>query len=742
MQRTANSREPPADPTQLYPEVRWLLDTQSRHMRDARWLPLLVEFDREAVVQSEEPKVSAIQAFARLQWIAPELRTSVYVAPFFLNPPRLVLKCDPAICVIWVWDADLERLLNQPRWIEVVRQIEVGPTSTLPNRGGKSAEPSAASPRPTKEPVLAEVVQHPQSRRVPASKQRGVLRTDWALSWFRQLFARAVPQATGSQASNTPQPSGMATVPVLTVVLDDGIAFAHERFRFGGQTRIKYFWNQDGTKGPPPPGLFGTELSDAAINAAVAGSKASGLADDAQVYRTHGDLDTSRDGYKAILQRRSHGTHVLDLVAGDDPAAADPNRWIVAVQMPELAIADTSATALTPYKVAGIFYALERAETLLNNAGGHLPVVVNLSYGRHQGSHRGNSLLERLVDDLVNASVGTSTPFRVVFAAGNHRQGRTHAALTLATTQSRSLQWRIQPDDRTPSVLQIWPRAAGAKVQVSATSPTGASFTLASGQWKAATAPYIFGIYHHPITAHFSVRVEPTAPRIPLDRTQPVAEAGIWTIDITNTGNVATEIDLYIRRDDTLRGRRSMGRQSYFDDAKYERFDQAGRPNPFDPNAKSPITRRGTLSGHATGSESCVIGGYRRSDMTPALYSSSGPVASGAVRAAPSPNWLAPSDDSIAHRGVLAAGTRSGSRVAMSGTSVAAPQAARWLVDEFAQGRKASCTPPANLLQPPNGVPAGEVFNVAGAGLMKTPPMYETRGRPGRHSLAKRGFPW
>jgi subtilisin family serine protease len=51
------------------------------------------------------------------------------------------------------------------------------------------------------------------------------------------------------------------------------------------------------------------------------------------------------------------------------------------------------------------------------------------------------------------------------------------------------------------------------------------------------------------------------------------------------------------------------------------------------------------------------------------------------------PDAVAPSDDSLAHDGVLAAGSRSGSVVAMNGTSVAAPQVARLIADELSAGR-------------------------------------------------------
>jgi hypothetical protein len=50
------------------------------------------------------------------------------------------------------------------------------------------------------------------------------------------------------------------------------------------------------------------------------------------------------------------------------------------------------------------------------------------------------------------------------------------------------------------------------------------------------------------------------------------------------------------------------------------------------------------------------------------------------------PDALAQSDRSYVHRGILAAGTRSGSRVVMNGTSVAAPRIARAVAERRATG--------------------------------------------------------
>src|SRR5271166_5506697 len=50
------------------------------------------------------------------------------------------------------------------------------------------------------------------------------------------------------------------------------------------------------------------------------------------------------------------------------------------------------------------------------------------------------------------------------------------------------------------------------------------------------------------------------------------------------------------------------------------------------------------------------------------------------------PDAIVPTDDSRVHSGLLAAGSRSGSVVAMNGTSVAAPQIARAVADDLAAG--------------------------------------------------------
>jgi hypothetical protein len=195
--------------------------------------------------------------------------------------------------------------------------------------------------------------------------------------------------------------------------------------------------------------------------------------------------------------------------------------------------------------------------------------------------------------------------------------------------------------------------------------------------------------------------------------------SGRWSVTVKNISQMPLDIDAWIKRSDTPGGRRAKGRQSYFDDPRYRRFDDNSRPTEFDdPATTSYVKRQGTLSGIATGTRTFVIGAYQRQATPcawiPALYSSE---ASRTMRA---PDWLAPGDDSTACPGALSAGPRNGTRIAMRGTSVAAPQAARYYANQA--GKPPPIPPPGALVPVSNRVPTADKPWVAGAGLMDLRP--------------------
>jgi hypothetical protein len=163
-----------------------------------------------------------------------------------------------------------------------------------------------------------------------------------------------------------------------------------------------------------------------------------------------------------------------------------------------------------------------------------------------------------------------------------------------------------------------------------------------------------------------------------------VAPAGVWTIQLENMSFGPEQVvEAWIQRDDTRYGYPTLGRQSYFDHAEYVSIGKNGKvPQRDEP--QSAVRRTGTLNPIATGRHTIVIEGFRRKDFLPADYSGEGLVASRM-----GPDALAVSDDSIVHSGLLASGTRSGSVIALTGTSLAVPQVTRLVACRLAEGKPA-----------------------------------------------------
>lgn len=516
---------------------------------------------------------------------------------------------------------------------------------------------------------------------------------------------------------------------VVIGVIDNGIAFAHARFRNAGGTRIEYLWQQDfmGGSSPWKPGV---ELTKADISAAV---NAPGADEDA-IYRRIGGLDYSKGGYKPLGLRRSHGTHVLDLAAGADPRDDVTDRPIIAVDMPDEAVGDPAGSTLTVHAALGLIYILDKANSLRRkDVDETLPVVVNLSYGPSEGPHDGTSLLELIMTALVPLAKAQKTPLKIVLAAGNFRQSRMHTKLNIKESTTESLTWRLQPGCLTPSLMEIWlSEGEDSLVSLKLCSPNGDSVTVtpASPFDESKDAKGNVLMQARLLTTWPSGRllVLLSVARTAIDPAgawgQAVAPSGRWMVEIVNDRFAEVVLDAWIKRSDTPSGHRAKGRQSYFEDtADDDRLHKNGRPNEFDGKGRSVVRRHETLSGIATGESTVVIGGYRRgdreSDLHPAPYTSAGPHHS-PNRGGRSPDWLEVSDDSIACRGALAAGTRSGSWAPMNGTSAAAPQAARWIATEWlssgtSPGRPSNLVKPKH--KPANPIPLEDRDDVIGYGL-------------------------
>jgi hypothetical protein len=492
--------------------------------------------------------------------------------------------------------------------------------------------------------------------------------------------------------------------PVVIGIIDDGLAFAHDRFRNGLASRVEYWWLQDGKylKGPSNL-LYGRELDKAQIDALLLNCTSAGIVDEDELYQRAGLNDFTFDSHKSAAWAPSHGTHVMDLACGYDPQDSRDDRPIVCVQLPARVTADTSGADLRPFAAEAIDYILNCADRIAQARGvAILPVVINLSYGTIGGPHDGSSPLERFIDRRTAQRKARGSTLDVVLPAGNSHLSRCHAQVSFATASAKAdLPWRILPDDQTPSYLDVWlpPLAASApsRLQLTVTPPGGTeSPPIDEGstsllEWKDAGGKvYCQGHYRFfpapTARGRFRVRVRPSTS---LDPNSAIAPSGVWIVRLKNQRLSPNEpVQAWIQRDESLYGHPIRGRQSYFDDPAYVRYDNAGRDVESDIGS-SPVRRAQLLNSLATGHDAVVVGGYIRRERRTAKYSAAGPCAKSPSTKNPArqgPDAMIASDDSRAHEGVLAAGSRSGAVIAMNGTSVAAPQIARWLADQRANG--------------------------------------------------------
>lgn len=478
---------------------------------------------------------------------------------------------------------------------------------------------------------------------------------------------------------------------VMIAAIDDGFAFAHERFG-APATRIAAFWDMNRGFPYPTPALGA--LTGAEIDALVSNAAPGGLPDEDLAYYRAGLLDFRDPRHKPMAWRASHGTHVLDLAAGCAPGEDGPP--ILAVQLPSPAVARTTGELLDFYIWLGVEYACHLA--------GDRPLVFNISFGLNAGSHDGRGMLERALSDLAATRPRTV----VVLPAGNAQLDRCHAEIDLIAQTEVVLDWIVLPDDRTHSIVEIWlpdedateGQPTGARMQVALALPDGTSFPLSEppGNTPPDLLPGIPIDYRGQPVGQFElweredgrrlfrIAIAPTARPEPDPR--PVAPAGRWSLTFRRGSRPLTPAaHAWVQRDNSLYGYPQRGRQSHFDHPGYERFDRLGNAADEGPSGQaSPVTRRCTLNGIATGASVLVAGGYRLSDCRIARYSSGGPNVSAEPPTRRKPDVLLPSETSVALSGLLAAGARSGSRLPMGGTSVAAPQLARLAAKTLASG--------------------------------------------------------
>lgn len=501
---------------------------------------------------------------------------------------------------------------------------------------------------------------------------------------------------------------------VATAIIDDQIGFLNERFRSAEKsTRIERLWLQGmptfrTVTDKPSVADVGRELNRDEIDGFL---KAYPFEDDAyrEVYplgvpfipaerkTTSGiDFRTAHDFLDPTFIRpfgfqAGHGTHVLDLAAGYPCGEAPGQRPILAVQLPKLAAAETSGARLDLFVLLGLTRILHWADTAFDDGCGQptpISVVVNISYGFLAGPKDGSGFLEREIARLVrlrNERCGPARKTVVAMPSGNGYRDRTRARMTMSKGQSETVTLRLQPEDRSVSFVELW-TSRKPTLTLTIAPPIGPAKTIplrSTSVWDWKDGAAVIGRVY--VQDHDNGRrrvVIALAPTINHDRPETTAPNGAYGLTLRNTAAADLTVDIDVQRDDTPSTFPQYGRQSYLDHPRVDLEDpetfNRNMPEPDD----SPVTRSGTMSAMATSGakDFVVVGGafYQHIFEKAALYSAS----SGGLPC--EIDLSAVSEESRAHPGRLATGLFSGSATIFLGTSTAAPQVTRAIVDQIA----------------------------------------------------------
>jgi hypothetical protein len=471
-----------------------------------------------------------------------------------------------------------------------------------------------------------------------------------------------------NQQAGAPDDSGQPArckAPNVLVVIDDGFGFLNYRFAGpSGESRVFCLWDQgleaEHPKWKTPTDLgYGAELSHEAIIDLGRGVRTA--TDEVRVYKS---ID-----YRAALRDATHGTHVAGCAIDAIPKGVD--FAVILVQLPREVSVDTSGAGTPKHVLDALHYALSRVSPSAN-------VVVNISFGALAGPHDGSTLLEQAIDALTLQEQQRRN-FVVVMPAGNAFNGQCHAHLTLKPGCSASLPWQVMREDPTESFCELWyPENAFGSIGITLRNPSG----LIAGAYNCPIRPStgtkpassaVLHVKHAHAGAGKSLALCALAPTSPSQRGWLAAQAGTWSINVTNQGAQPASLDAWIQRDNAVMFGPFQSRQSH--------FRMSGLPRPFqqDDGGGELVARRGTGNSIGHGNEVIVVGGVLGPDFALTDYSSMRPSGFGRDW----PDILAMADRNRSRPGLLGLGTYSGTHVWMNGTSVAAPHVAGLVFGAF-----------------------------------------------------------
>lgn len=502
-------------------------------------------------------------------------------------------------------------------------------------------------------------------------------------------------------------------------VIDHVLPFAHPLLTTEtGHSRVAAIWLPDAPVLRPSPHIpFGQELTGRCIDY-LRGLDGGPVRRDAEeLYRYLGLIDPARENGRWFMHQFSHGAAVAGTAAGYAPADPQARSYpLIGVSLPDWSLADTSGALMPMMIQAGVTYIVAMAGELskqFSEAAGkpiRLPVVVNISLGVTAGPRDGSSLIERLQDELSRKPPAGLGPIHFVLSAGNSRQEMLNAVLTPTPKKPPAagnpparvrdrIGWKLLPDDRTLSLLEIWsaPHDPGQDaIRIKLTAPDGNSVTskfkppkvgkgqiayIRDGHGCELARLYLQGWGEKDGAVLRQVLSIIMPPSVIWQPEVATALAGDWQVQLLSAP--AGDCDVVVQRDDRLPGFPPAGRQSYLVDPGYQRRLPDGQwPGPDPDPPKAEIRRNGTCSAYAWGSQQircgAALGPPTENPTRISPYSA-------LLKGGEAGDLVATGDRGTARWGVLAPGIAPAAIRRISGTSIATPRLTRWLSQQLAQ---------------------------------------------------------
>lgn len=540
---------------------------------------------------------------------------------------------------------------------------------------------------------------------------------------------------------------------VILAIIDLGLPFAHAALRHQTGTRIDYAWAQSAPALTTGDVLFGREYRRADIDALIA----THAGDEDAIYAAAGLLSRPGGPPMPLSRAASHGAHCLDLMAGNWPAETAAQARIIAVDLPSSSVWETSGFGKDMFILSALHYIFNRADLIRQSHGcPDLPLVINLSYGHSGGPHDGSTLIEAALAEMV-AFRNALAPTTLVMPTANLFHDGLFAHLTdrhftadpgESGVRTARLQWFAPPDDRTSSFIEIWypPGFPPDQIRLEVSPPHSTTATstdlLPKGACDVVSRPISVGgkvvgqlsLDHHRASRwRAMIALAPTDSFATPDQlvsgqtAYGTAPAGLWTLtfhlpttqplpEATASGDFGG-IQARVQHDTSYGQGNTGARQSRFIDPADLPYGDDGAPAVTD-QPRAMLRRFGSLNGMATAPGTVVVGGQVRATGKSAIYAATGLAAADAPHAAIARqvDLSAPSERYPMRAGMLAAGTRSGYRVAASGTSSASPQIARLLAESQIANPLPAGVTPAAVLQRLTGLPQATAVSTPGIG--------------------------